>query len=65
MKRKQSNISEDSISSRLRKKVKTEDKSEQMASEGNLERIVKVNDTIKTMKSRGFNSLFRIQETTY
>ncbi len=65
MKRKQSNVSEDSISSRLRKKVKTEDLKEQVASEGNLEKILKVPETIKTMKARGFNSLFRIQETTY
>ena len=60
MKRKQSNVSEDSISSRLRKKVKKEEKNELVATEGNLENIIRVPETIRTMKERGFNSLFRI-----
>lgn len=45
--------------------MKTEELKEQTATEGNLEKIIKVPETVKTMKARGFNSLFRIQETTY
>jgi ATP-dependent RNA helicase DDX21 len=54
----------DSVASRLRKRVKTEEKEETLP-ENAVENVIKVKATIKTLKARDIHTLFPVQFNSY